>query len=124
MFIEQIFELRSPGPLGRICTPITDCFHDNSKISQENIRLNCYLLVKYCRRQCALLLPTWAKSLIKFNPKMQDFKRVLDLNCKQKGTEQLNFFTRLSNVKNLVLLNGSEYVRNAIQIKSNSFFFK
>ena len=28
--------------------------------------------------------PTWAKSLTKFNPKMQDFKRVLDLNCQQK----------------------------------------
>ena len=28
--------------------------------------------------------PTWAKSLKKFNQKMQDFKRVLDLNCKQK----------------------------------------
>ena len=30
----------------------------------------------------ALLPPTWAKSFTKFNPKMQDFKRVLDLNCK------------------------------------------
>ena len=28
--------------------------------------------------------PTWTKSLTQFNPKMQDFKRVLDLNCKQK----------------------------------------
>ena len=28
--------------------------------------------------------PTWAKSLTKFNLKMQDFKRVLDLNCNQK----------------------------------------
>ena len=27
---------------------------------------------------------TWAKSLIKYNPQMQDFKRILDLNCKQK----------------------------------------
>ena len=29
-----------------------------------------------------LLPPIWAKSRTKFNPKMQDFKRVLDLNCK------------------------------------------
>ena len=29
-----------------------------------------------------LAFPAWAKSLTKFNPKMQDFKRVLDLNCK------------------------------------------
>ena len=28
--------------------------------------------------------PTWAKSRSKFNPKVQDFKRVFDLNCKQK----------------------------------------
>ena len=84
MLIEQIFELRGPRPPGRICTPITGCFHDKTIISKENIRLDCYLLLKYCRRQCALLPPTWAKSLTKFNPKMQDFKRGLDLNCKQK----------------------------------------
>ena len=75
MLIEQIFELRRPGPPGRICTFITDCFHDKTIISKENIRLDCYLLLKYCRRQCTLQ---------KFNPKMQDFKRVLDLTCKQK----------------------------------------
>ena len=28
--------------------------------------------------------PYEAKSLTKFNLKMQDFKRVLDVNCKQK----------------------------------------
>ena len=36
--------------------------------------------------------PTWAKSLTKFNPKTQDFKRVLDLNSKQKkGLNNLIF---------------------------------
>ena len=75
MLIEQIFELRGPGPLGRRCIPITGCFHDKTIISQENIRLDCYLLLKYCRRRCTLLPPTWAKSLTKINPKMQDFKR-------------------------------------------------
>ena len=84
LLIEQIFELRGPGPPGRICTAITGCFHDKPIISMENIRLDCYLLLKYCRRQCTSLTPTWAKSLTKFNSKMQDFKRVLDLNCKQK----------------------------------------
>ena len=29
-----------------------------------------------------LAFPTWAKSLAKFNPKIQDIKHVLDLNCK------------------------------------------
>ena len=82
--MEQIFELRSPVPPGRICTTITGCFHDKTIISKENIRPDCYLLLKYCRRQCTLLPPTWAKSLTKLNPKMKDFKRDLDLNCKQK----------------------------------------
>ena len=84
MLIEQIFELKGPGPPGRLCTPTTGCFHDETIIFKENIPLDCSLLLKYCRRQCTLLPPTWAKSLIKLNPKMQDFKRVLDLNCKQK----------------------------------------
>ena len=85
MLIEQNFELRGPGlPTGRIRTPITGCFHDKTIISKENIRVDFYLLLKYCRRQCTLLAPTWVKSLTKFNPKMQDFKRVLDLNSKQK----------------------------------------
>ena len=84
MLIKQIFELRGPGLPGRICTPITGCFHDKTIIFKENIRQDCYLLLKYCSRQCTLLPPTWPKSLTKFNPNMQDFKRVLDLNCKQK----------------------------------------
>ena len=37
MLIEQILELRGPGPLGLICTPITGCFHDKTIISWENI---------------------------------------------------------------------------------------
>ena len=115
MRIEQIFELKGPGPLGRTCTPITGCFHDKTIISEENIRLDCYLLLKYCRRQCTLLSLTWAKSLTKFNSKMQDFKRVLDLIASKRRTEQLHFFDCLSNVKNLVLSNGYEYVRNVIQ---------
>ena len=84
MLIEQIFESRGPGPPGRARTSITGCFHDKTIISTENILLDCYLLQKYCWSQCTLLPPSWAKSLTKFNPKMQDFKRVLDLNCKQK----------------------------------------
>ena len=84
MLVEQIFKLRGPGPPGRMCTPTTGCFHDKTTISKENIRLDCYLLQKYCRRQCTLLPPAWAKLLTKFNPKMQDCKSALDLNCKQK----------------------------------------
>ena len=54
---------------------------------------------------------------------MQDSKRVLGFNCK-KRIEQLNFFDWLWNVKNLVLWNGSELVRNVIQWDLNSFFFQ
>ena len=76
------FELRGPGPPGRICTPTTVYFYDKTKISKANLRVDYYLPLKYCTKQCTLLSPTWAKSITKFNPKMQNFKRVLDLNCK------------------------------------------
>ena len=84
MLIEQNFELRGPGPPGRIYTPITGCFHDKTIISKETFQVDCNLRLEYRRRQCTLLPPTWAKSLTKFNPKMQGFECVLDLNCKQK----------------------------------------
>ena len=45
---------------------------------------------------------------------MQDFERALDLIA-GKRIEQPNFFDWLSNVKNLVLSNGCEHVRNVIQ---------
>ena len=80
--MEQIFELIGPGLPGRICTPVTGCFHNKTIISKKNNQLVCYLRLKYCIGQYTLFPPTWAKSLTKFNPKMQDFKRVLDLNCK------------------------------------------
>ena len=58
MHIKQIFELRGlAGPPGCICTSITGCFHDKTIISKKNIRLDCYLVLKYCRRQCSLLPP-------------------------------------------------------------------
>ena len=78
MLIEQIieFELRGPGPPSRTCAPITGYFRDKTKIFEANLCVDYYLLVKYCRRQCTSLPLTWAKSLTKFNPKMQNFKRV------------------------------------------------
>ena len=76
MFLEQTtkFEFRRLVPLGRINTPATGYFYDKTKISQENLRVDYYLLLKYCSRQCTMLSPTWVKSLTKFNFKMQDFK--------------------------------------------------
>ena len=59
MLIKQIieFECRGPGPPGRTFTPTTACFHDKTKISTENLRVDYYLMIRYCRRQCALLSP-------------------------------------------------------------------
>ena len=57
MLIEQIFYLRGPEPPGRICTPITGCFHSKIVASKKNNRLDFCLLLKYCRRQYTLLPP-------------------------------------------------------------------
>ena len=48
---------------------------------ERNLRVDYYLLLKYCRRQCALVTPTCTKLLKKLSTKMQDLIRVLDLNC-------------------------------------------
>ena len=76
MIIEQTIKLEFRGlvPLGRVCTPATGYFYDKTKISTENLRVDYYLLLKYCSRQCTLLSPTRAKLLTKFNTKMLDFK--------------------------------------------------
>ena len=65
MQLEQIIELhlREPGPPDQTCIPITGYFHDKTKISKENLRLDYYLLLKCSKRQCALLPPTRTKSL-------------------------------------------------------------
>ena len=41
MLIEQIveFQCRGPGPPGLTCTSITGYFHDQTKISKENLRV-------------------------------------------------------------------------------------
>ena len=88
MLIKQIieFELRGRGPpkfsktFTRTCTPTTGYFYEKTKISKENLRVDYYLQLKYCKRQCTLISRTWALTLTKFNPKIQDFKRVLGSN--------------------------------------------
>ena len=53
MPIKQIleFELRWLGPTGHTCISITGYFQDKTKILKENLRVDYYLLLKYCRRQ-------------------------------------------------------------------------
>ena len=63
------FELRGPGPTGRIYTPRTVYFYDKTKISKENLRVNYYLLLKYCSRQCTLLSLPGPNHLLKLIPK-------------------------------------------------------
>ena len=77
MFIEQTikFEFRGLVPLSRVCTPATGYFDGKTKISKENLRVDYYLLLKYCSRQSTLLSPTRVKLLTKFYTKMQDFKK-------------------------------------------------
>ena len=50
MLIEQIIEW--PEAPGRTCTPIIGYFYDKTKLSKENLRVDYYLLLKYCRKQC------------------------------------------------------------------------
>ena len=57
MLIEQIIELqlRGSGLPGQTCTPLTGYFHGKTKISQENLRVDYYLLLKSCKRQSMYL---------------------------------------------------------------------
>ena len=50
MLIERIVELqlRGPGLPGRTCTPITGYFHDKTKISNENLRVDYHYLLLKC----------------------------------------------------------------------------
>ena len=85
MLIEQIVELqlREPGLPGLTCTSITGYFHGKTKMSKENLRVGFHLLLKRYTRQCTLLPPIPGPNHLQlnFNTKMQDVKRVLDLNC-------------------------------------------
>ena len=85
MLIERMIELQLRGleSPGRTCTPITGYFHDKTKISTKNLRVDYYLLLKCCKRQCILFFPPGPNLVqLNFNTKMQDVKRVLYLNCK------------------------------------------
>ena len=94
-----------------------------NKISKKNLRVDYYLLPKYCRRQCAFSL--WTKSpTIKILHHNARFMNVFwDLIASKRRIEQINFFDWLRNVKNLVLWNRYKLVRSLIQWDLNSFFF-
>ena len=80
MLIE--LQLRGPGPPGRTNIPITGYFHDKTKISKENLRVDYYLLLNVARNNAPYFpLPGPNHLQLKFNTRMQDVKRILDLNC-------------------------------------------
>ena len=93
---------------GRICTLITGCFQDKTIISKKNLRLDCYLMPKYYRRQCTLLTLPGSSHLQNLTLKCKIWTR-FGLKLQAKGglnSEHPKFFDWLSN--------GSEYVRNVI----------
>ena len=63
------FESRRPEPLGCTWTPTTGCFYDKTIISKENLWVDYYLLLKYCRRQYALLPLPGSNDLQNLAPK-------------------------------------------------------
>ena len=60
MLIEQILELqlRGPWPPRARVLLLTGYFHDKTKISKENLRVDYYLLLKFSQRQCTLFPST------------------------------------------------------------------
>ena len=79
MFIEQIIEFQSrvPGPLVIHVFLKLVIFMTKQKSSKTNLRVH-YLMLKMLQKAMYLNFPDLGQ-LIKFNPKMQDYKRVLDL---------------------------------------------
>ena len=59
----------------------------------ENLRVDYYLLLKCSQRQSTFFLPGPNHLQLKFNSKMQDVKRVLDLNLQVKGALNNLFFS-------------------------------
>ena len=79
MLIEQIidFESRVPGPLVVHIFLNLGIFITKQKSSKANLRVH-YLMLKMLLKAMYLDSPDLGQ-VTKFNPEMQDFKRVLDL---------------------------------------------
>ena len=100
MLIEQIiqFESRVHGPLVVHIFLKLVIFMTKQKSSKANLRVH-YFMLKMLQKAMYLDFRNLGQ-VTKFNPKMQDFKRVLDLIW-SKGSDLFNW---LSNLKNFVLL--------------------
>ena len=81
MLIEQIIEVESKVPgLLVVHFPKTGYFHDKTKIFQGRSSSE-WFNAKNVTESNVPWFP-WPGQITKFNPKMQDFKRVLDLTYK------------------------------------------
>ena len=83
MLIEQIneFELRGHGPLTvHGLLQLVIFMTKQTSLKKSSSRLS--FTAKILQEVMYFTSPSWAKPLTKFNTKMQDFKRVLDLNRK------------------------------------------
>ena len=107
MLIEQIIEVESRVP-GLLVVHIlkTGYFHDKTKIFKRKSSSE-WFNAKNAAESNIPRFP-WPGQVTKFNPIMQDFKRVLDL-----GSDLFNW---LLDLKNFVFSNGSKNVRNVIQM--------
>ena len=116
MLIEQIieFESRVPGPYIFLKLVI---FMTKQKSSKANLRVH-YLILKMLQKAMYFDFLDFGQ-VTKLNPEMQDFKRVLDLTW----SKERDFFNWFSNIKNFVLSNGSENMRNVIRIALKKPFF-
>ena len=111
MLIEQIIEVKSRVlRLLVIHIPITGYFYDNTKIFKGKSLSEWFNAKNVAESNVPWF--SWPGQVTKFNPKMRHFKRVLDLTW-SKGRDLFNW---LSNLKNFVLSNDSENVRNVIQM--------
>ena len=111
MLIEQIIEVESRvHGLQAVHISKTGYFHDKTKIFKGKFSSE-WFNTKNVAESNVPWFP-WPGQVTNFNPKMQDFKRVLDLTW----SKERDLFNWLSNLKNFVLSNCSENVQNVIQM--------
>ena len=94
MLIERIieFESRVHGPLVVYIFLKLFIFMTKQKSLEANLRVH-YLMLKMLQKAMYLDFPDLGQ-VTKFNPKMQDFNRVLDLICSKES----DFFNWFSNI--------------------------
>ena len=91
---------------GRTCTPKTGYFHDKTKISLANLRVNYYLPLKLGNVRC--FLSSGPSHLQNLTQKCKVLNVSWSWLVRKGKTEQFTFFNWLSNLKNLVVSNGSK----------------